>query len=422
MATITGVHRRRRFLFGCVALTLVLGIPSVSLAALWGRAVRKLDAVSSFPSMEDAPFENIRRPSLFGDPLPGNAWDYYEKTAETIFTTEGAVNRLSGIGRQDFPPSLPLILLVELHRDWLDSVFKGLRCIALRRSKNPRLTSDVNTLQSFLLAAAEVERGFGRDAEALRILCAALAVAGDFRRRVDPHSFTEGLGIEMAAAAQWRLILSQHALTGGELEKACRLLDRIEEIRPTLLDAARLQFQSDRTELVAYYPGSVRPGAETPGWRHLGMWTFKLSEMVNQIDEDFQSLLDLERLPWHLRKGEWAMMEDARERGRMLGSRRWGDYYGGLPLKSSQYEKVTYVRRFTELVRVASAVAWYEVEKQRFPDRLEDLVPRYLPQVPICPHTGMPFAYSEGRIEFEEEHWNGSNLETVRADWVVQRR
>ena len=50
------------------------------------------------------------------------------------------------------------------------------------------------------------------------------------------------------------------------------------------------------------------------------------------------------------------------------------------------------------LMRVATAVAWYESEKGQVPERLEELIPRYLPRVPICPLTGLPLGYRHGTV------------------------
>jgi hypothetical protein len=50
------------------------------------------------------------------------------------------------------------------------------------------------------------------------------------------------------------------------------------------------------------------------------------------------------------------------------------------------------------LMRVATAIAWYESEKGQAPEKLEDLVPRYLPRVPACPLTGLPLGYRDGAV------------------------
>jgi hypothetical protein len=75
------------------------------------------------------------------------------------------------------------------------------------------------------------------------------------------------------------------------------------------------------------------------------------------------------------------------------------------PIVQSTFPGITRVvhrdlvsRMTLTLLRVATAVAWYQAEKGVFPATLEELVPKYLPRVPVCPLTGMPLGYRPGCV------------------------
>ena len=69
--------------------------------------------------------------------------------------------------------------------------------------------------------------------------------------------------------------------------------------------------------------------------------------------------------------------------------------------------------------RTATAIAWYEAEKGSPPQCLEALVPRYLPELPVCPFTGKTIPYADGRLIAKGWGWHS---ETEGVTWSVRRR
>jgi hypothetical protein len=59
------------------------------------------------------------------------------------------------------------------------------------------------------------------------------------------------------------------------------------------------------------------------------------------------------------------------------------------------------------LLRVALALAWFEVETGDIAATLKDLVPRYLSSVPLSPVSGEPLGYSEGTLRLRGFEWRG---------------
>jgi hypothetical protein len=50
------------------------------------------------------------------------------------------------------------------------------------------------------------------------------------------------------------------------------------------------------------------------------------------------------------------------------------------------------------LLRVGVALALYELDRGEFPRALDDLVPKYLKEVPLCALTGTPLGYEAGKV------------------------
>jgi hypothetical protein len=74
--------------------------------------------------------------------------------------------------------------------------------------------------------------------------------------------------------------------------------------------------------------------------------------------------------------------------------------------------------------RLQLALALYQLQEGRAAPSLADLVPRYLPAVPVDPHSGQPFQYriSNGeRITWFSRNGEGLRHEDLRAGQPVVR-
>jgi hypothetical protein len=417
--------RTRRWIPVLFILAL-LGAAPVFVGAAWWRAYRRVKALADDEEALQARTSKAeyRRPSLFGDPLPENGWLHFEKALFEIDRSPTLTEELAGILNSAypvrFPPPSELSRLRDECRGTIDQLFLGLRCDRLRRTGTPVPLADLVSNQTFLIACAEAERQAGHDAEGLRLLCAILSISGDYRRGVSPSHFRDG-DVERYTAVLWREVLSNHALTAAQLEAACRMLDRIERGRPTIYDAIRIQHEEDRSRLVTEYPAKAAENEERPELRHLWSWTFKLCELLDNQEQEFRAILALEGRPaWEVERAVAAMEKAVPRSWREVGRPRLPTHQ--LPVRSMDFIEDALGRSRRDLIRVATALAWYQVETGRMPERLADLVPRYLPRDPVCPATGTPFPYEAGVLITPQDLRSAFSREAGGIDWPIHRR
>jgi hypothetical protein len=94
--------------------------------------------------------------------------------------------------------------------------------------------------------------------------------------------------------------------------------------------------------------------------------------------------------------------------GAALSSSKWGELlkearlFEVLPTIGRNLEREYVYLRGSILV---TALALYQAEKGQPPQKLEDLVPAYLPALPLDPYTGQPFHYRISHGEKIEGNW-----------------
>jgi hypothetical protein len=412
------VARRRRWIPILIVLTL-LGSAPAFVGVAWRRAHRKVRSLLQVP--EDLAMKiwlaEYRRPSLFGDPLPGNAWDHYGRVNREIMSSEDRYDELLAIRNSAYPVRFPpdIARFPVDHRAWVDELFLGLRSDTLRRTWTDPTVAHLPALEAFLIVCAEAERQAGHDTEALRLLCGALTVSGDFRRGVFPSQVGQDLDGERYVAVIWRLVLQGHGLAPAELQSVCALLDRIEEIRPTLFDAIRNHHEDRRARKVSAYVAN--PKSLPPGWRELWNPTIRACELADDLDRSTRAILALEgRPPWE-REGVVEEVQNVITEQDQV----WVEAHT-LPAQAKDFHWEAVGRGMRDLIRVATALARYEAEKGRMPERLADLVPRYLPRPPVCAASGSPFPYEGGVLTTPPEIQSGFSREAGGVDWPIRRR
>jgi hypothetical protein len=394
-------------------------MPSTFVGTAWWRAHRKVQSLLQVPAdlaMKIWLAEG-RRPSLFGDPVPGNAWDHYGKVNREILGADRS-DELLAVRNSAYPVRFPhdLARIPVDHRAWIDEIFLGLRSETLRRTWADPTVAHLPALETLLVVCAEAERQAGHDAEALRLLCGALAVSGDFRRGVlFPSQVGQDFDGERYVAVIWRLVLQDHGLLPAELQSACALLDRIEEVRPKLFDAIRNSFEYRRARLVSDYV--LNPKSWPPGWRQLWNPTIRACELADDLDRSTRAMLALEgRPPWEREGGVDEIQNVITEQDQV-----WLEAHT-LPAQAKDFHWEAVGRGMRDLIRVATAVAWYEAETGRMPDRLADLVPRYLPRKPLCAASGNPIPYEGGVLTTPPGIQSGFSHDAGAVDWPIRRR
>ncbi len=95
-----------------------------------------------------------------------------------------------------------------------------------------------------------------------------------------------------------------------------------------------------------------------------------------------------------------------------------------LVLARSEFEATA--RLDMVLWRLAVGIAWFEAETGNMPARLQDLVPRYVPAIPLCPYTGRPFEGEPGlvrsRVNEKARTSSFQSLDDESATWTVRRK
>jgi hypothetical protein len=263
-----------------------------------------------------------------------------------------------------------------------------------------------------LLSAAEAYRTEGNDAESLRWLVRLIGMIQDFRIGLDPDQ--ADLNFEIWAYIQWRAILSQHALSAGEAEELCALLDRLDELRQPLRDRIRKERHLRREDLIDYYRGveGVGPWTE-PGLKHL--WTRRLlaCEVLRDVESDAVAIDRLFALPAPQRAAAMGRLESAIPDGRPKIEKKSHGY--DMICDRSHFENAATVAEMRLAARIGTALAWVEAKEGRLPKTLEELVPRYLPKAPIRPTNAGAVPYSDGTLQAVS--WEGKD-----ETWTVRRR
>lgn len=361
----------RRVWVGVAVLVSVLALPG--LFVLWSRhaATRRLLEVEreNARRVEALQARGYARPPVFDDPLPGDtAEDYHD-----------AANLARVLGGN--PPS-PWVLdadedlrmsdeafthVREPARDCAEAVVRALRRETCRRDREYAAGTDSSfgdplfQIWGVLLLGAEAERRAGSPGEALRTLTAQLGLAADAMRGVEIEDFDDLPTFE-ATRRRWEAVLAGPRPAAAELEAAARALDRIEAALPGIPDALRAQRDYELVDLIRCWRGGVlnRFDPIEPSWKHLGSQDLAYCEEIRRIETWFARTLD------------------TGEGDERLAACRRGDAARRLQLA---------------LTRAATAVAWYEAEHGKAPADLRALVPRYLPRVPLCALSGLPFRY-----------------------------
>jgi hypothetical protein len=228
-------------------------------------------------------------------------------------------------------------------------------------------------------------------------------------------------GFEIWAAVQWRSVLQGHALSVSNLEAACLILDELEADRLTLHDVVESEYQNRRRDVLHFYRTEARyfdKDHTGPAWRYLGSLRLRACDLLNNIDSDYRAILKIEKLPSREQVAALEKLESSLERDRP----RAATHFSSSPelfRMAYDWETDAYVRLSRQMMRTATAIAWYEAEKGRPPESLAALVPRYLPEVPVCPVTGETIPYRGGEIVAKGWGWHS---ETEGVTWTIRRR
>jgi hypothetical protein len=190
----------------------------------------------------------------------------------------------------------------------------------------------------------------------------------------------------------WRYLLERSTLSPEVLTSCVELLDRLEAARPSLKDEIELEHLLRCREVLEIYRTGQDPRRRletlAPGFRSFYMRAMLFGQVLGRLDglrSDALFRVD------HPLEEVWAWLSAPSEPSFPLAG-----IYDAMDRSVFQFEVLSSLRR--RLLRTALAVARYQAATGALPDRLDQLVPAYLPEIPVCPLTGAPLSYSSGTV------------------------
>jgi hypothetical protein len=205
----------------------------------------------------------------------------------------------------------------------------------------------------------------------------------------------------------WRERLEQRLLTPEELDLCINILDRLETARPSLRDELDVEYLLRCKTVLEIRSTSNDPDhvfqTLVPGLRSLYSRSLLFAQVMNQLEELRVSEIELSSGP---STELWRRLSQPLEASPALNG-----FFPWMDKGILGFEVQSSLRR--RLLRTALAVARYGAATGEFPSRLEDLVPCYLPSVPVCPMTGNPLSYTAGVVS--------ADVEDQLAQWTLRR-
>jgi hypothetical protein len=355
-----------------------------------------------------------RRPPAFGPAREGNAWEHYGPAFDAIGAIPNdladAIPEIEGtVDPRDVPPDEHLLenLFLE-HAAQFEAIRKGARSrlvdpgLVILDGPGMRLPHITNSIRAsrFITGALTHAWRLGREGEALELAALGLAMAQDIGRgRLLVYSLVQIVceGIPIYAV---RDLLANHSLSAEELSSFAARLDRLDASRPDLMESWPGEDLWIRSALCStpwedFERGGWVPSKSTPihpTWRCLFSQRITRAQALSIHASVFDHLTKLAGVPSWQRESECLAWAREAESWRNPLVDRMLPAFG----RTFQRDALALVQR--ALLRVSVAIAWFEAEQGRYPKQLEELVPRYLPRVPLCPFTGLPLVTRDGKV------------------------
>jgi len=434
----------------------LLGGMAIILGLLVGDAHRRasavLDRTRAELEKEVAAFRSRdhSRKSIFLETTDGNAWDHYAPALKVIGDLPNdiadLVPEIQGVNdalEEPSPDDHALHTLFREHASTLAAFEKGARCriadaprFAFRADAEIPYLSEPIRAARFLAGAVRHLHRMGADREAVPLVLGGMAFGQDYGRSgLLLHTLVASV-VDGILVSSLRDVLEDYSLPAADFSALAAGLDRLEASRPDALDCWEgevLYMRSSllegpwasffRTFSIGLQP-TTKP--QRPSWRFLFSERITRAHALNHVPELFAGLPDLRPLPPWQRPASAPdpVPEVLRLKNPLLAVLT--------PAVRRPLENDARSQLGRTLLRVAVSIAWFEAEKGRSPDRLEDLVPGYLPRVPVCPVTGLPLRYKGGKLwsvgknRIDDGGTPGRNNEAEDEDgdvvWTVQRR
>jgi len=350
------------------------------------------------------------RPSIFPDAVNENGWGPYQEAFAAFSALseeeQQAFPRIGLFEEGELPDDHLLHNILAKYRPHLMLLEKGARCRIIEPGYNYEAGAEMALdWLTGALRAAQVLHGAaghhyrtGDGAEALRLTALGLAVAQDLARKGPIIcALIQFSGENLACDGLREILSSGHPFTATELDGFLAQLDLLDAHRPSLIDAWVGEEAYVRQSLLN--PDYGRQSAKyfprvdmRPGWRYVFSYRIMQAQALNVDAHVMDRARRLESLALKAKIAETDLLYDeAKVHPNPLVS----SFMPSI-LRVFESDRVALLNR--TMLRVAVSVARFQLDHGRDPDRLDELVPRYLPKLPDCPLTGTALHYRGGRF------------------------
>ncbi len=350
---------------------------------------------------EEIRSRRVPRINLFGPPEQGDAWECFLKAlADADPIPSGNLEVFPSIAGDEVPKidDAAIARMIEVLRPSIEGLKRALR----RSEVDPGWSYDEKMLGPYPSIAGSIKfarilsdsashyHRQGKDGIALEMLALAYGM-GDLQA-VDGTLVTELIRFVVNQIQRHAVkeILASHDCSASELESFAKFLERLEGVRPGLMEALL------REDIVAR---RIYLMVARDGWKG--------------IEESYRRERWYRRwLPLRMQAAQWLRWQDLvmKEHERVAGLDPWNHPAAieaatraleGGPIApygmSGHYFRAwgnwRLDRHSMALARLSVAVARFQSEKGSYPAALQDLAPQYLARLPVDPMNGKPFHY-----------------------------
>lgn len=401
--------RRRRLWLILATLVALVGLAIAGV--IWSLQHQATHVLARQDRLVKEAFVAIRarptgHPCLFPPSLAGDGWpDYVKALAGLAAMPDPESNELPAHrGEPEFRPDPEkLEEIFQKYGPWVVRLIESSRKSEFvpkyeyergSAMELPNITQAIFT-SKYLSEHASFVIERGEPGLALDSLALGIAVGDDTGRSGVLVNFLVQLvceGIEIAAAREQ---LAEHSFEPRELEAFASKLDRLWEARPTVFDAMLAENSLVRRSLVDLGKGEMGArytGSHHHSWRYLFSERLEVAAALAELESHYREMGMLSRVPSHLRENSALPIQHD---GISSKNAFVADLF---PAMARVFRRDNVTQMEWTLMRVAVALAWFEGEHGAMPGRLDELVPRYLPRVPLCPLTGKPLGYRDGKV------------------------
>jgi hypothetical protein len=417
------VKRRR-------AWKIVLAVASIIVLTVGGlvldahrRAAALLDREREVAKAEVAAYlkRDPSRPSASRDPIDGNAWDNY---GPAILAVQAIPDELVELFPQlngefseiEIPPDDHALhnLILQI-RPEMERLRKGTRCRTVWfRQQTLDLTDDLpatGVIRTCKVLAGVVahEHRMGRDDESLRAAALGLEFAQDYGRTELLISALVHFVGEGTILNELKEMFADGPVDPTLLTDFAGTLERLEASRPEFMNCwpgeqafmKRVMIDAPWDGLFPRWMGlgaPAKPAHVWPGWRMLFSERIARAQAVVRLNDCFQQIEGLRPLTSWERVAAAEALDHSNHPSGPHGSNGNPLLDAVLPSIGRSFQRDAVARLQRTLLRLAVAVARYEADNGHLPAALQDLVPKYVREIPLCPMTGLPLHYKDGRI------------------------